>query len=282
MMIETANKTYLVIGYLGHDEEKDVYLCENRARERFLIIRLRDQRLVAENMVFLYEQVESERFTDLPECFVFEENLHLVFRCYQGEALEEKLQGEYTGLRERLELGLGLLEKMVLQSMPCYFQSRCLRPENIYVTRSLEVFFRYSVDDLEHHGDYTMEDVSLGLSRIMEELFREELKKQVLEPMEEFLDLLRDEPCEDYMELYRRYRTVYRQILELSEDEIGMPKTWIFRMWERIKKLFPAVKRAAVVAILLFGLGCLIWTIGDAAKPAKPASIITQIGTEEI
>lgn len=283
MMIETVNKTYHVIGYLGQDEKKEVYLCESvRDRERYLVIRLKDQKLVTDTVEFLYGQVENKAFKDLEQCFVFEECLHLAFLYHRGESLEDKLQGEHIGLRERLELEKKILEKMVLLSMPSYFQCRCLRPGNIYVTRSLEVTFAYSVEDLEHYGVYTIRDVQDELCRVTEALFRDELKKEVIDPAEEFLAFLRQEEREDYLEIYRRYLEVYQQVLGLAEKDMEMPNTWIFRIWDRIKKQFAPLKRIIVVAILLLGLGCLIWTIGDAMKPAAPAVIMTQIGTEEL
>lgn len=282
-MIESANQSYPVIGYLGHDETKDIYLCENgKDRSRCSVIRIRDHRLLANSMEFLYAQVERESFSDLTECFIFQENLHLVFRYPQGERLGEMVGSRFLSLEERLEIAKKILEKMVLLDMHCYFQSHCLTPERIHVTRSLDISFDYTMEDLHIWSQFTMADVQNRLIRLMEFLFGEELKKEVLDPIKEYNSFLKKETRGTYLELYDRFLQVCQQISAISKKEMEIPKTWSFRLWDRIKKRFPMIKRIIVLAVLVLGLILLIWSIGAALEPSKTAYVIKQIGTERL
>ena len=283
MIIESANCSYPVIGYLGHDETKDIYLCERgEDRSRCSVIRIRDSQLLAKSVEFLYDQVAKESFSDLMECFVFQEHLHLVFRFHQGERLEEMIRSRLLSLEERLQIAKKILEKMVLQEMHCYFQSHCLRLENIYVTRSLDISFDYTIEELSRWSQFTMRDVQDRLIALIEFLFEEELKKEVLDPLKEYIAFLKKETYGTYLELYDQFQQVRQQVLGISKKEMEIPKTWSFRLWDRIKKRFPMIKRTITLTVLVLGLILLVWSIGKTLEPSGSVQVITQIGTERV
>lgn len=280
MIIQTVKKAYLVIGYLEQDGQKEVCLCENTVdHSRCLIIRIKDQQLIFAAVEFLYEQVANEAFVDFQDCFVSGESLLLVFSSFEGQELEQKLVSEYSSLEERLEIIKKVLERIILLDMPCYFASHCLELKQVFVNRSLDVSFRYEIADLAQSRIYSMKEVQSRLRELTEFVFKEELKKEVVRPMADFLDMLEKSRCDGYLELYRGFLHTREQVLALSKQELETPKTWIFRMWERIRKLFKPLKKIIVIGVLAAGLFYMLWTIDHASKPASSAKVVEQIGT---
>ncbi len=280
MIIQTVKKTYLVIGYLEQDGQKEICLCENTVdRSRCLIIRIKDQQLILAAVEFLYEQVANEAFSDFQDCFVSEESLLLVFSCYEGQDLEQKIQSEYSSLEERLEIIKKILERIILMGMPLYFASHCMELKNVFVSRSLHVSFRYEITDMGQSRLYSMIEVQSRLRKLMEFVFQDELKKEVIKPVADFQDALESRLYDGYLELYRGFLHTREQVLALSKQDMEIPKTWLFRMWERIRKLLKPLKKIIVIGILAAGLLYMLWTIDYASKPASSARIVDQIGT---
>ncbi|MDR1772058.1 MAG: hypothetical protein LBS02_15690 [Hungatella sp.] len=283
MIIQTVKKKYLVIGYLEKDGQKETFLCENVAdHSRCLIIRIKDQQLISAVVEFLYEQAANEAFTDFKDCFVSEESLALVFSHCEGQELDRKIGGEYSGLEERLEIVKKALERIILLDMPLFFACRCLRVQNIFVKRSLDVSFCYSIDGIAQNNACSMKEVQDCLREVMEFVFKEELKKEVIRPMEVFLDVLSQKQYDGYLELYRSFLFAKDQVLALSKQELEVPKTWIFRMWDKVRKLFKPMKRILVIAVLIAGLLYMLWTIDSMSKPASSSKVVDQIGTLKI
>ena len=210
------------------------------------------------------------------------ETLLLVFAYPQGEELQKKLSGEYTGLPERLAIVKNILERIILQGMPCYFACRCLKKEAIRVKRSLDVSFFYDTAGAERGKDFGMKEVQEVFAGLLAWIFEEELRKKTVSPLEEFLEELTQSLFEDYMELYRRFEEVREQLLALPPEELAMPKTWIFRFWDRLKKIFKPLKKLIALVLLIAALVYMIWTIRTASEPAASMQLMNQIGTLNI
>lgn len=283
MIIQTARKRYLVIGYMEQDEQKEVCLCENIAtHSRCLVIRITDRQLYPAVVEFLYEQVANEAFTDFQDCFISEETLLLVFSNYEGRELEQKLGKESCSFHERLEIVKKILERLILLDMPCYFASRCLQMENIFITPSLDISFRYQITDIEHNRDYSMKQVQNRLQEIIKFVFREELRKEVIEPLEVFLKVLAQQTFDHYLELYQGFLSVREKSLAISEQDLTIPRTRLFRIWDKLKALFKPLKRIMVLAVLIGCFLYMLWTIEEKSRPALSANVVDQIGTLKI
>lgn len=283
MIIRTARNSYLMIGYIKQEAQSEVYLCENTEnRTRCLMVRIMDSELIRSSVGFLYEQAESWGFTDFEECAVDGENLLTVFAYPQGQSLEEKLAGEYTGMAERLDIVGHVLEKLILQDMAPYFAARCLRPGGVWVTRSGKVSFLYDLAGAERCTDFSMQEVSAAVCGLLERVFEEELKKEMVPELKEFLRDLEKDSFADYVELYRKFQELREVLLGLPQEVFSMPKTWDFRVWERITKLFHPLKRLAALALLIAALVYMAWTIRTAFQPSASMNLLDQIGTLDI
>ena len=283
MIIHTARNSYLIIGYIKKETQSELCLCENTENyRRCLVIRIMDLDLIYGSAGFLYEQAGNRTFTDFEECTVYKEDLLAVFAYPQGQVMEEKLSGEYTGIAERLDVVRNILEKFILQNIPAYFAARCLRPGGVWIKRSGEVSFLYDVTGAERGADFSMREVSAALCSLLERLFSEELRKETVPDLKKFLKELQEDSFSDYMELYRRFQEIRQALLELPQETFVIPKTWIFRGWDRIKSFFKPVKKLAAVVLLVVVLVYMMWTIQTASQPAVSMDLLDYIGTLDI
>ena len=283
MIVRTSKNEYLMIGYIGQDRQRETCLCENTAdHRRRIMIRLTDPSLIREAVEFFYEQAENRAFTDFEECAVDGEDLLLIFAYPQGEPLEKKLGGEYTGLPERLAIGKHILERIILQNMPPYFACRCLKREAVWVKRSLDVSFYYDTAGAERGKDFGMAEVQEVFSSLLAWMFAGELGKKTVPPLEGFLRELTEDSFGDYMGLFRRYEEIREELLALPPEALVMPKTWIFRLWDRIRPLFKPLKKILALALLAVALVYMVWTIRLSSEPAASMKLIEQIGTLQI
>lgn len=283
MIVRTSRNAYLVIGYKGQEGENETCLCENMSdRRRCLMIRIKDEALIRACVGFFYEQADSRTFTDFEECTTDEDSLLLIFSSPQGQPLTEMLGNEYSGLEERARIMENVLEKIIIQDMAPCFAVACLQPAAVWVKRNLEVSFLYSIAGAEQGKDLGMRKVQESLRRLLQTVFEEELKKETIPPMEAFLKRLEKEAFPDYMELYRQFREAEEKMLALPEEALMVPRTFLFRLWDRIKRLFGPLKTILALALLMVTLVYMIWTIQTASLPSASMELINQIGTLDI
>lgn len=237
---------------------KDAFICKNKKDGKlYTIIQIKDKKRAEKIIEFIGEQQKNAKFSDLVEHFVYKEDLHIVFQYMRGIPLEKRLKQMCT-LEEKMEIGKRLLEKLVLFQMPPYFLCQCLEPDNIIVTDSLKVNFEYTLDKVEEYDTYTNKQACVFLYMVIKILFAEELKKNVIEPMEIFLR--RIQSCEDFdsLQIYKLYCESCNEIKKIPDEELAVPKNWLFRLWEKIKSFRKVIKHS--ILFLIF-LGVCIYTI---------------------
>ncbi len=268
---------------MAREEAADFLLCETAAENRqFLVIALKHMDLIASVIEFLYEQASNPAFTDFHDCFVSSQRLHLVFVYHRGEPLTGILSREYSGLQERLGILQNILERIILLDMPCYFASQCLNAPDIYLSRSLDVSFGYHTGDLLHCRDYTMRQVQSSLHLLVETLFEKELGKEVAPPVSAFLEALENTLYHSSLELYQSFLVMRQALLDLANQDMETPRTWSFRLWERIRRCFKPMKRLFVLAVLIIGLVYMLWNLREVSQPAASSRVMEQIGTLKI
>lgn len=283
MIIRTAQNSYLMIGYMEQEAGRETCLCENmRDRRKVLMVRMKDPELIRGCAGFLYRQARVSGFTDLEECAVDGEDLLAVFAFPRGQVLEERLSGEYMGMEERLNITGNILERIILQDMGAYFAARCIRPGGVWVTRSGEVSFLYDLAGAEWSADFCMREVSAAVAGLLERVFSGELKKETVPDLMGFLRELSEDSFSEYVELYRRFQEIREEVLRLPGETLAMPKTWIFQVWDKIKRLFKPLKRLLALALLAAALLYMAHTIRTASQPAASMDLLEQIGTLDI
>lgn len=251
MTIETYDKVYTVVRHFYAGLHMDHYVCKCREDQRlYNIIRVKNQKATAKIIEFISAQKSNKKFSDFVDEFVYQGDLHAVFTYTEGTNLQRKLEEPCT-LEERMEIGKRLLERMVLLEQPYYFQCQCLCPENIIVTGSLDVQFWYTFKDIEKYDAYVGQQAAAYLYRAVKLLFAPELQKHVLDPMAAFLKQMQEEKHLDYMVQYQKYCTVCEEIKKIPQEEMELPKNFLYHVWNFVKSIRGLIKRTMLAIIFI-------------------------------
>jgi len=259
------------------------FICKEESDgKRYTVIRIKDRAWITKTMGFLVREMENKSFTDLNYCFAEEEYFHVVLSYTEGMSLQEKLQNEACSLEERLAVGRHLLERIMLQAMPDYFLQECLTPEHIVVLPDLDVAFTYELNNIFQYDSYGFGQVCHQLLQVMEALFGSEMKKKMLPPLNRFRDTLRRAEWKNTMEIFREYNEMCQKVLSMAPEEMEMPKTWIFRVWERLRKYIRPLKKVLALVLVLLAVCYLIHTVQESVKVSAEKKVFDSIGTLEI
>ena len=166
---------------------------------------------------------------------------------------------------------------MLLYRMPLYFQRHVLTPDRVCVAPSLEIGFRYELQDIGFYFSVTQEQVSLAYQQFFEDLFSVELELQSNQALEEFVLDCAQTGCLE--ELYRRFMPLYQSLRE----ELGKPQSVPPQRNSRAAKnaarlLRPILAAAVLIAVVIY----LIVTWNAGSQQAESAGTISYIGTVEI
>lgn len=283
MMIQTLDKNYEVLQYEYSDSNMERYICqEEKSGIRCTIIRLKNKLWIVKVMEFLMLQLENHHFTDFISCFAGEEYLHIAMAYAEGISLMDKLQNEECPLEERLITGKNILQKIMLQDMPDYFLKECLAEENVILTPDLEVGFRYSLSGITGYDKVQYVHVLKKLRRLFEILFSRELKQKMIPPLNQFYHSLGAGKYKDILEIYKAYIDMQKAVQGMPAEDIVMPKTWGFSLWDKIKKVFAPLKKILAVLLMLCAILFLINTVRRQMQEDGEKRIFEYIGTLEI
>lgn len=280
MRFTNFNRSYQVMRHLGGTEKTEEFLCveeTERGNEACLLVRVTDLVLAKRLTLFLEEKIKDREFTDYRECFQEDGALLVVFAYSLEQSLTERLRAEYCGRKERAEIARKLLEQLLLLNPHPYFACNGLEPEQITVSRSLEVHLNYHLKRIEGFEDYSMVEVGQQLQKIFLVLFEEEVKKQLYPMLEEYLRRLGTNPEWSYLEMYQDFMLIYEEMLhEITQEQI--PKTFWFRVWERTKKALGICKKVLAVVILLAAAIYVLRNLQDDSGSKVVKQTMYQIG----
>lgn len=283
MLIQSLEKNYVVIKYSFSDSNVERYICqEETGSKRYTVVRIKNRLWIAGVVEFLMHQKENAHFTDFVSCFFSEECLHVVMRYAEGISLEEKLKNESSPLEERLAIGKGILKEILILDMPDYFLKDCLKAEHIILSAGLDAGFRYELRNIGDYSRVQFWQVQNSLLKIFQLLFGQEMKKKMLPPSIRFCDLLRKGGYRDVLEIYTAYDGMCREIQELSASVEILPRTWGFRLWDRIKRRIPVFKRICAIVLMLLAAAFLIYTVHESMQEGGEKKSFKYIGTLEI
>lgn len=283
MMIQTLGKSYEVLQYEHSDSNMERFLCrEETSNERCTIVQVRNKMWIMKAMEFLMIQLENHHFTDFMSCFAGEESLYIVMAYAEGISLAEKLQNEDCLLEERLVMGKNILQKILIQDMPDYFLQECLSGENVILTPGLEVGFRYRLSGISGYDKVKYVHVLKGLGRLFELLFSREIKQKMIPPLNQFYHSMATGKYKDMLEIYRAYTEMWKMVQNMPSEDIQMPKTWLFSLWDKVRKVFVPLKKILAFLLMLCAVLFLIYTVRRQMQEDGEKRIFEYIGTLEI
>lgn len=280
MMIQNCDHAYEVIQCLGSTEDTVEYLCRESGHpgEGFFLLVCVGEPVLAKNFtLFLEEKVRKDVFTDYRECFQWEQKLYAVFAYSVQQTLTERLDGELMSLLERVQIAHGLFKRLLLQDPPPYFAVNALRPEQVTVSRSLDVGWNYRLRKVRQFDAAGSRDAARGLLEVLELLFAPELKRKLYPELEGYLDALDEGRLWPYVEMYRAFLPVGEVLLNDSSRE-RVPQTFWFRLWERIKKLLGFLRRVLMAALIAAAVLYVVFVLTDNSGSGAGQQVFNQIG----
>lgn len=279
MIIQNADRTYEVLRHLGGTEQTEEYLCadpEERGENTFLLVRVADPVLARRFTLFLDERVRGSSFTDFRESFLEKGDLYAAFRYSVQPTLEEKLASERCGRPERARIAWSLLEKLLLFSPHPWLAWNALRKDLVTVSPALDISFRYHFMEIEQPERVTMEDVCSGLEEIFRFLFERELKKKLCPSLDEYIEQLSRKETGSYLKLYRDFAPVFAKLQREESDE--KPRTFWFRLWDKVKKILSFLRKVLMAAILIGAVIYMVGVLQDESGSRVTEKTMHQIG----
>ena len=284
MTIQTLKHQYYVLRKLRTTETLEQYLCQEESRENqgqlYDIFQIRERELVIKLILYVTQQAENQVNEDFFEYFSKDGQLYLVFLHKDAVSLEEKLKTEECTLKERIVMGRKILERILLLDMPDLLVHDVLCDTNIQVTPALDIHFWYSLNEVSALEDVTISAVQARMADVFKTLFQRELKLQVRPEIPAFLERMHNREYEDYGKIYQEYQAL-TEILENNFDSLK-PNSFLFRVWDKIKKIYKVAKPVLVVALVLLLAGYLLYSILNPAPTTSENYNFQRIGTLKI
>ena len=283
MVIETIDKTYEVIGYAKSDEAAKRYICREASDgQEYMLLCIIDRQQIGRLLPFFFSKETDGAFRDYHGCFVADSCLHLVFSYHDGQSLRERLELSNCTLEERMDIFGKLLEKLMLVAMPDGVAANVLGTDSILVSDANDVNFRYELPNLEAVLRNDGTDVQKRLLKIYDVLFADELKRRTVLALTDYRDIIRPGDYDSIFEAYRLFKVFSGIVDELPREDREIPHTKGYLLWERVKSVFPIIKRIVLMVIALCAVGFLVWSFWNTMRSEKKEIVFDQIGTYEI
>lgn len=280
MTIQTLKHQYYILQKVRKTEQFEQFLCEDMeaaAGQQYDIFRFGQRELVKKLIIVFMEQSRNRALEDFRECFSRDGELCLVFTHPKEMSLTEKLDGELCILKERILIGKKLLERILLLNMPDMLVYDILQGDSIRVAASLDVSFRYTLDQIENFQSVTIKKVQDRLADIFSILFRRELQLEASTDIAEYIDSVRAGSYGSYLEIYQAYSQLADKLNQ--EGLVIRPNTFWFRVWEKVKAVCKKVKPVLVTALIVVLAAYLVYSILHPAQTTQEVFNFQRIGT---
>lgn len=285
MIVRTLERRFAVLRVLCSNQNREIYVCQDLEEEGArlcTLARFRDPALNCQLLPMLARQQDNPAFEDYLGLFTQDGDLYARFRYSEAPTLAQRLERGDLGLRERLEIGGNLLERMALLNMPAPLQFEALQEGNVTVDAALQVRFNYVLGSMAAFFNVNMDFVCLQTWELLHALFASELSARAVPELEAYLRQLKGSSFKTYLEMYTGYDRVRKKLLERSLDRPVEPATWLFRLWNRIKKLSWFVRPVLAGLVLVAALCYLLYTLLLPPQPKGTPVFFNHIGTVEI
>lgn len=282
MVIESYEKSYQVISQDGSYPDRELYTCVQEGSSlRYRVIQIKDHELMLKVLQFLIEEQKKGTFEDLKDVFTSGEELNVVFTAVRGIRIREFMENE-PSLEERIRVGHNVLEKLVLYDMPAYFMCQSLAFDHLYIEEDLTIYFDHTLEGISEYSNYTLEQANMYRYQLLGDLFKIELGRKTIDAMAQYLKNLLRGQYSDSLEVFKEYEQAAQLTLAIPKEELLIPKTRLFRIWQGIKKLGGIVKKVIFVLIYLGAFGYMIYCLWSCNKVDGYTKTFDSIGTMTI
>lgn len=284
MIIQNREHKYVVIQKIQDGEMIEEFICrdvQSSFEQEYRIARVLTKVLPSGLIPYLLNISQNGEFKDFREYFTDEQYLYLVVSENIHMTLKDRLDQDICGLAERIQIGMALLEHLVLLDPPPYFAASAMSLQGIGISKAMEIEFRYDLSRLFRYQDYGMKQVEDGLFTCFHRLYQKELELKAFPEMEALLTELSKDSYEDYVSIYARFRGIY-EVWQGRGEESLKPQSRSFRLWEILKRIGKILKSMVSVLILLLALVYLILSVRAFTAPHPSIQNYKNIGTVEI
>ena len=285
MMISTLKHNYYVIQKLMDNTNLETYLCKeikDKSSILYRVVRIKHRDLTYKWITFFMEQKNNAAFVDYYDCFSKDGDLYLVFLHREYQLLMDKLNQEECGLKERLEIGKRILERVLLLNIPTILLYDVLSENSIAVSDSLEIAFDYNLVSIPFFEKIQMKDIQERFLVLLRSLFAHELLTEASDDITNFIKGLSEVEVHNCIEIYQSYEALYEKLSNAETLERIKPNTRAFRLWEYIKKAGKFIKPIFMLAILVLIFGYLIYSIVQQNTDVTEVINYQKIGTVTI
>lgn len=283
MIIRTSERNFTVLQVIHTSSEEEVSVCRDmEGGNTFTINRFPASGRGQEVLPLLARQMGNSAFEDYIRVFTQSGDIYGQFVHVDAPSLEHRLESQTIFLQERLAMASGLLERLVLMDMPHQMACNVLQEGNVLVDDTLTVRFRYALSAEMLCAPLGINDVSVALHQVLSRLFAVELSAQSARILEEFLETLAHKSYDSYLAIFAAYATVHEKMLQLIEEGGIHPKTFLFRLWEQIKRYFKLCKPVLIGLVLIAAFCYLIYTMIAPSDLQGTPVFFDEIGTVEI
>lgn len=281
MVIHGMGQDYSVIYRRQTEQDFEILICEGTDRP-FTLLRF----YKVEDIHWLLEQSLSEQeisgnFEDYKGSFLWQDSLIMVFTRRDGMVLAQWLDGENPTLKERLEAGRHLLERLLLLNMPEYLLGSILNEQCILVTEQQTIVLHYEPEVLIGKDREPEQLLQSLFYQIFFRLFQEEAGEQSCKEISDFLEQMRKEPYQDIFHIYQCYDWLLDSMAGKA-DSIRRPPGWKERLNRLEEGLKDTGERMLIPVLLVAGMAVLIYGICHPEKEEAEEFLFEQIGTLEI
>lgn len=284
MRIQTLNKEYEILQKAESSDRMDVLIgreTDRREAGKCMLIIFKKAYDIRRFIPFLAKQEQNLFFDDLLDYFPKDSFLYVVFRYYDYEVLEKRLENE-ASLTERLQTARSLIQRILFLQIPPYLQYEALEQHNVRVDASGTVYFNYYLREPDRLEDVSSEEIRERFLLILEMLFKKELEAQSCVPLADLLERAEIGELSSFAAFHKEYESVYGELMNTQKVDTLPPNTFGFKLWKRIRKLFGYLKYATVIVVF----GALLWYLVDMIRNPEysydNALDFRYIGTMEI
>ncbi len=285
MIVQTLERRFVVLQVLRRDERAEICVCQDTEDEDaglYTLARFRDPALHRCLLPMLVRQRLNPAFEDYLGVFSRDGDVYARFRYTDAPLLVRRLEQGDFGFRERLEIGGNLLERMALLNMPPALQFEALRDGNVTVDDALRPRFNYIFGSMDNCLNTDMGFICIRTAELLRLLFAPELSAKSIPELEAYLETLDQAGLQSYLEIYAGYDQVRKQLLARTLSGPAEPRTWLFRLWERLKRLSRFVRPVLTGLVLVAAFCYLLYTLLLPAQPTGTPVLFDRIGTVEI
>lgn len=284
MVIRTIRETYRVRCICRGSKDICAYLCDREGSgeaERFLVMGTGNGKCSKEMLPYFMDLFHSGRILGFEECFVREGALWIAFRYFEGYPFSEKLKGK-NSIEERIHMSRELAEQIFAQNLPVYLQYEALHPLNLVVSEGRGVRANFLLFEPERMQDALFPMVQKRLAGYYRVLFAEELKKEALHELTEFVEKLEKAHFAEEIVLYRAFRRLDEELKRAQEEGRFEQKGYLTGVWKKVFRCAKDIFQFWYWVLIGGLLGFLVFVCVMPETAPKERNLFQSIGTLEL